>query len=149
MTVLDAQAIIAFLTDEPARDEVETLLRRRVPSPAICAATVTEVLDTLLRVKGVPPAQVAGSVAPLMAEVLEVVDVTEPIATIAGELRAAHDDRKRCPISLGDALVLATAIERDDALATSDPAMLSVAVKRGVSVVPLPDQWGNRPRPRR
>ena len=143
MIVLDAQALIAFLTDEPARREVDALLRSD-ERPALSAASLAEVVDALLRVKGVPLEVMQAALRPLLAEAIVVVPVDAAVGELAGELRSAHYDRKTCPISLGDALALATGLTHHGAVATSDPAMLQVAHALGLEQIALPDQWGNR-----
>ena len=52
MTVLDASAIIAALLDEPARDEVEELLRAGATAPRVSAVNLGEIVDQMVRVRG-------------------------------------------------------------------------------------------------
>lgn len=52
MTVLDAHAIVALLTAEPAAAEVETILRNRGARSVTSAANLAEVIDVLVRLKG-------------------------------------------------------------------------------------------------
>jgi PIN domain nuclease of toxin-antitoxin system len=49
--LLDAFALIALLRDEPAADEVETILRRG--EAAMSAVNLAEALDVLQRVDGI------------------------------------------------------------------------------------------------
>jgi hypothetical protein len=55
----------------------------------------------------------------------------------AAELRARHYHRSRCPISLADAVLLASA-DRGDTVATADPDVLAVAAAEGVETLALP-----------
>lgn len=142
MTVLDAQALIAFLTDEPAKPAVEALIRGDGRA-SISAVNLAEALDVLARVKGVPPDVIDRVVGPLIADAVPVMEATEAIAWVAGAARSMYYDRDLCPISLGDAFALATASVGGAPIATSDPAMLRVAKAMNLASVPLPDQWGN------
>lgn len=144
MSVLDAQALIAFLTDEPARLDVEALLRDRADPAAIGAVNLAECVDVLVRVKGVPAA-VATQALDLALESLEVVAVDAALARRAGELRARHYDRVRRPVSLADCLALASALMGGERLATSDPHLVAAARDEGCPVVALPYQDGRRP----
>ncbi len=120
MSVLDAQALIAFLTDEPARPDVEALLRDATDPACIGAVNLAECADILVRVKGVPW-DVAGRALDLALESLEVIAVDGALARRAGELRARHYDRARRPVSLSDCLALATALGSGQRLATGSP----------------------------
>ena len=144
MTILDAQALIAFLTDEPARPAVEALIRSD-GGTRISAVNLAEALDVLVRVKGVPADVIERVVRPLVGEAVPVVVATEAIAWAAAATRSAHYDRDRRPISLGDAFALATAAAQDAPIATPDRAMVWVARALNLTPVPLPDQWGNLP----
>jgi PIN domain nuclease of toxin-antitoxin system len=144
VTVLDAQALIAFLTDEPAKPAVEALIRGE-GGASICAVNLAETLDALARVKRVPADVIDRVVRPLIADAVPVIEATEAIAWVAGAARSAYYDRDLCPISLGDAFALAAASVEGAPIATSDPAMLRVATAMDVATVPLPDQWGNVP----
>lgn len=142
MTVLDAQAIVAFLVAEPAAPEVRDLLRA---APAISAMNWGEVVDNLMRVQGRTYDEVTQRLDLLLAGGLKVVVVDEPIGRAAGRLRAQHYHRIRRPISHADCVALATAQALAEALATSDPALAATALATGVPLVPLPDSTGVRP----
>lgn len=141
MTVLDAQAVIAFLTDEPARDPVEALLRDQAHPACIGAANLAECVDVLIRVKHVP-AEEAAAALDLALEAISVASVDMEIARRAGMIRGRRYHADRCPVSLADCLALATALARGEPLATSDPALAQAARAEGCRVVPLPDQHG-------
>jgi uncharacterized protein with PIN domain len=141
VTVLDAQAVIAFLTDEPARDQVEALMRDQAHPACIGAANLAECVDVLARVKHVP-AEEASAALDLVLEAVAVASVDAEIARRAGTIRGRHYHADRCPVSLADCLALATALARVEPLATSDPALALAAHAEGCRVVPLPDQRG-------
>lgn len=61
----------------------------------------------------------------------------------AAEIRAAHDHRSTCPLSLGDAILVASA-GAGDAIATADPHVLAVTSQRGVGTRALLDSHGRR-----
>lgn len=145
MTVLDASALIVALLGEPARDEVEAILRSKEDRPKVSAVNLAEVIDNLTRVAGRPLERVEESLDWLRAGGLEVVPVTEAIGRSAGELRAAHYHRVDNPLSLADCIALATSQSLSDALATSDGPLARTARRVGLGVVALPDSNGHRP----
>jgi PIN domain nuclease of toxin-antitoxin system len=143
--VLDAMAIIAALAREPARPEVEILLRDDEDRPRIAAVNLAEVIDVLVRVKSFPRRQVGQAVSWLQAGGLAVVATDERIAQVAGDLRARHYHRINCAVSICDCVALATAQTLGEGLATADPALASVARADGTPLIPLPDSRGRRP----
>jgi len=146
VTVLDAHAVIAFLTDEPARPRVEAILRTDGAAVGIGAANLAECIDVLVRLKRVPGDQAADALR-LVLQRVEVLPVDEAIGRLAGALRARHYERDRRPLSLADCLALATAKILERPLATADPPLLEVAVAEQVEVIALPDQWADEPQP--
>lgn len=144
MTVLDASAVIAAMLGEPARDEVEVILRSKDDRPKISAVNIAEVVDGLTRVAGRPLARVEEAIDWLLAGGLVTVPVTEAIGRSAGQLRAAHYHRVERPLSLADCVALATSQSVSDALATTDPALAATARQLGVQVIALPDSRGVR-----
>lgn len=145
LTVLDAQAVIAGLTDEPARSEVEALLRSVDDPPSISGVNLAEVVDVLVRTNGFSYVAIHGRLALLISARLEVVAVDETIGRQAGDLRARHYDRVNRAVSIADCVALATAISVAGRLATSDQALADMARAEGVKVVGLPDRSGRRP----
>jgi PIN domain nuclease of toxin-antitoxin system len=146
MSVLDAYALIAFLADEPpAAEAVEAQLRQVEDSPVISAVNLAEAIDRIMRVTGAPETVVATSVDLLLNERLSVVPADERIGRQAGVIRAQHYHRRRCPVSLADCVAIATSRARNQALATADHALASVARAVGVELVPLPDSRGRLP----
>jgi PIN domain nuclease of toxin-antitoxin system len=142
--VLDASPLVAALTDEPAMGEVEELLRRR-PPPSISATNLAEAIDQLVRVQGAGRDETRRQVNLLIAGGLEVEPVWLSTVRLAASLRADHYHRTRAPVSLSDCICLATAMRLTAALATTDPALASVARTAGVEVIALPNAHGQRP----
>jgi PIN domain nuclease of toxin-antitoxin system len=145
MTVLDAQAVVAALTGEPAAPEVEALLRDSVDRPSISAINLAEVLDVLVRHQGWSAGEVEEKLRWLTLGGLEVVSVDEAAGLSAGRLHARHHHRTRSALSLADCAALATALGLGQRLATSDPALLVAAGDEGCRVIALPDARGRRP----
>jgi predicted nucleic acid-binding protein len=142
LTLLDANALLLLLRGQPGEAEVTELLRRdNCATPAPC---LTEVVDKLIRRWGVSPDHVAERVGALLDESVTILGVSSATAWQAGELRAAHYDRKASPLSLADCTLLATATS-DDEVATSDRALAIAARKLGIDLIPLPDSSGRRP----
>lgn len=144
MTVLDASALIGALANEPARVDVEALLRRR-PPPSISALNLAEVVDWLIRVDGQDDDDVRDGIDWLIVGGLEVEPAWLFEARLAAHLRAKHYHRERRPVSIADCVCLATAMRLKEDLATTDPALAAVAREEGVTVVALPDSRGDRP----
>ncbi len=144
MIVLDAFAIIAAFKDEPARGEVEALLRATAP-PAVSAISVAEVIDVLARLDLASAEEVEERITWLEAGGLRILAVDPAIARLAGRLRALHYHRDRSALSLADCVTVATAVTFGGALATADPALAAVARAEGVELVGLPDTACMRP----
>lgn len=142
MTLLDANALISLLRDQPAAAEVSALLRRgNCATPASC---LSEVVDRLIRKHRADADAVSKSLGPLIEEAILLLPVNQHIAWRAGEIRSAHYDRNTRALSLADCILLATA-EADDEIATSDGVVALTAGELGIGVIPLPDSNGNRP----
>lgn len=140
--VLDAQPVIAFLTGEPSAAEVAMLLRQ----PArMSVANAAEVVDVLVRVRGIPADDAQAVVSGLLDSVVEPVDVSAEIALRAGVIRGEAYRRRQIDVSLADCIAIATA-GHGGCIATSDPALARVARAEGVRVEPLPNARGRRPR---
>ena len=139
LTVLDASAVIGFLRDEPARNQVEDLLRRR-PPPVISAVNLCEAIDVLVRVGGHTEEAVNDAIGLLIVGGLEVEPFWLPHGRLAASIRAAHYHRSRSPISLGDAACLATARSLKATVATTDAALARAAGALGLEVVMLKAQ---------
>ena len=87
MIALDAFALIAYLTDEPAAGEVEALLREPC---VVSSVNLAEALDVLGRVRGIPSQELRGLVDPLLADAISVETTTAAAAWQAASFRARH-----------------------------------------------------------
>lgn len=143
-TVLDASALIAALANEPARPQVEAILRADT-RPVISAVNLAETIEWLVRLGEQPPDRVRERVNWLIAGGLQVEAVWTPLARSAGALRARHYHRTDRPISLADCFCLATAISLRANLATTDAHLAGLGGEVGVEVILLPDSAGRRP----
>jgi predicted nucleic acid-binding protein len=139
VTLLDANALIAVIRGEPAMERVLAILREG--SAAMTAINVAEVFDSVARRAGISHARVAEVVEPLFEGPLTPIPVGMGLARRAGELRTAHYHRKRHPLSLADAVLLA-APGPDDKIATSDSDVLAVAAELGIETIQLPPSSG-------
>jgi len=133
--LLDAFALIALLAEEPAADEVETILRRG--QAAIPAINLAEALDVLQRVQGVSSERLHAITAPLLHSSVVLLPVDERLARRAASIRARRYHRTRAPISLADCVLLAAA-DALDTVATADAPLIAVAREEGVQVTELP-----------
>jgi predicted nucleic acid-binding protein len=140
--LLDANALISLLRDQPAATEVSELLREG--NCAVPAACLSEVVDRLVRKYRVDADVVSRWLSPLVEEVIRVLRVDQQIAWRAGELHAAHYDRTNAALSLADCLLLATA-DPDDEVATSDATVIRTAERLGIDTIPLLDSRGRLP----
>jgi PIN domain nuclease of toxin-antitoxin system len=141
LTLLDAYALVAFLADEPAAEEVETLIRGG--DTAVLVVNLAEALDVTQRVHGVSEAELRRALEPLLGDLVTVAIQRDDAAWGAAELRAKYYDRRSCPLSLADCLLLASA--DGNVVATADPALATVLRAEGRTVVALPDSSGARP----
>lgn len=139
MIVLDGYALVAYLRQEPASQDVALLLR----SPTVISAVnVAEVLDQLVRVSGRTADEVHADLALLTYAGLEVRSATLEQGVHAGRLRARHYHRQRMPVSLADCFAAATALLARLPLATADPDLAALVRNEGGDVHPLPDSAG-------
>jgi len=137
MILLDAYALIAFLVGGPATAEVRRLLREE--DVAVATANLAETLDVSQRVHGLPIERAAELLEPLFEGPLTTVALDRVLARRAAELRASHYHRSSRPISLADAVLLASAAP-GDGIATADPDILGAATAEGLEAVALPAQ---------
>lgn len=142
LILLDAYALIAFVAGGPAQGEVRGLLRQERCGAA--TANLIEVLDVAKRVRGVQIGRAREVIEPLLADVLTAIPLDLDRAWRAAGLRADHYDRRTCPVSLADCVLVASAAD-GDCVATSDRHVLEVSNREGVGTLPLPDERGRRP----
>ena len=137
MTLLDAYALIAFMIGGPATQQVRAILREG--DAAVATANLVEVLDVSERVFGIPIARAVDILEPLLEGPLAAVALDSNVARRAAEIRAKHYHRTSRPISLADAVLLASA-KPGDRIATADADVLAVAGAENVGAVVLPTQ---------
>jgi predicted nucleic acid-binding protein len=135
--LLDAYALMAFLAGGPAAPQVRALLREG--GSAVATANLAEALDVSERVFGVPIARAMEILEPLFEGSLTVVPLGLATAQQAAEIRVRHYHRSSRPITLADAVLIASA-GRADAIATADPDVLAVTLMEGRKTVPLAGQ---------
>ena len=137
MTLLDAYALIAFLVGGPAAPQVRRLLREG--DAAVATANLAEALDVSQRVYGLAIERAMAVLDPLFGRPLVTLPLDLEVARRAAEVRSAHYHRSSRPISLADAILLASA-GASDRIATADPDVLAVARAEGLSTLRLPGQ---------
>ena len=128
MIVLDAYAVLAYLRDERAAEEVGELLSGPTMLAAVNAA---EVVDQLVRVYGQDPDDVHADLVMLAHTGMELAAVSADTGVLAGRLRARHYHRERMAVSLADCVAAAAALSTECALATADPALASMIRAEG------------------
>lgn len=141
--LIDASALIALLGDEPAAAEVRAILERG--AAAMTTLNLAETIDRLHRRYGLGSERTRPVIEGLLDEALTLVPLGVSEAWRAGEIRAGHYHRTRCPLSLADAVLLATA-GMDRRIASSDLHLLRVAVAEAIPIKVLPDSQGRRAR---
>jgi PIN domain nuclease of toxin-antitoxin system len=140
--LLDAYALIAFLADEPAANEVGELIA--TGGTIIAAPNVAEAADRLGRIHGIAVQRTRAAVESLEQSTNLRVQATDRAhAWRAAELRVKHYHRTRRPLSLGDCLLLAMATE-ENRVATADPHVLTTAKEEQLGWVALADSLGRR-----
>ncbi len=137
MILLDAYALIAFLVGGPAAPHVRALLREG--DAAVATANLAEALDVSQRVFGVPISRAMEILEPLFEASLDPLPLDLTVARRAAEIRADHYHRSSRPISLADAVLIASA-RQGDRIATADPHVLAVAQAEDLESVVLPAQ---------
>ena len=133
MTILDAYAVIAFLRDEPAADQVRPLLD--AGRAELIGVGLAEVIDHLVRVVGADEDDVVLDLAQL--GLLGALAIDAATGSAAGRLRARRYHRTTCPISMADCVAAETARRHGRPLATADPALLDVCHAEGIAVTVL------------
>jgi predicted nucleic acid-binding protein len=137
VTFLDAYALIAFLAGGPPVLHVRAILR--AGDAAIATANLAETLDVSARLHGISVPRAMEVLDPLLEGPLACVPLDVVVARRAAEIRAKHYHRARRPISLADAVLLASA-RPGDSIATADRDVLAVAKAEQLGAVTLPPQ---------
>jgi predicted nucleic acid-binding protein len=133
--LLDAYALIAFLTGGPATQQVRAILREG--GAVVVTANLVEVLDVSQRVHRLPIQRTAEILESLLEGPLTAVPLDVAVARRAGEIRGAYYHRASRPISLADAVLIGSAGE-GDRIATADPDVLAVAHAERLETIALP-----------
>jgi predicted nucleic acid-binding protein len=139
-TLIDASALIALLGAEPAAGEVQEMLNR---GAAMTTLNLAEAIDRLKRRYDLEIERTRPVIEGLLEKSLMLLPLGPPQAWRAGEIRAAHYHRSRCPISLADAVLVASA-PAGARIASSDGPLLTVAASEGIATAALPDSQGHR-----
>jgi PIN domain nuclease of toxin-antitoxin system len=142
VTALDAYALVAFFADEPARRDVEAILRREC---VISSVNLAESLDVLERVYGVEEDELHARLDPLLASVINVDAPSATDAWAAARLRSKHYERSTRVLSVADCFLLAMGARLGVAVATADPAVAATAREESIELLPLPGREGDRP----
>lgn len=140
MILLDAYAVVSFMRDEPAADEVASLMRS--DDVSLTAVGLGEVVDHLIRLAGVDEDDVFLDLAELRLN--DALPIDAQAAGLAGRLRARYYHRTRCAVSMADCLAAAAAHERAVPLATSDPHLLDLCHAESIDTIVLPSTNGSR-----
>jgi predicted nucleic acid-binding protein len=140
--LLDAQGLVALLANEPAADEVDSILTSS--GAGITPINLAEAIDISERVMGIDIAVVRPAITQLRSSVLHVLPSSEDDAWRAGRLRARSYHRTHAAISIADAFLVAAA-RPGDSVASGDAGVIAVARSEGLDVIPLPDSTGRMP----
>jgi predicted nucleic acid-binding protein len=105
----------------------------------VTTANLAEAYEVSERRYGVAIARSADTLEPLFDQALRTVPLDRVIARRAAGMRAKHYHRAERPISLADAILIASA-SADDAIATADPDVLAIAVLEGIPTIELPGE---------
>lgn len=139
-TLIDASALIALLGAEPAAGEVQEMLNQ---GAVMTTLNLAEAIDRLKRRYGLEIERTRPVIEGLLMRSLMLLPLGPAQAWRAGEIRAAHYHRSRRPISLADAVLVASA-PAGGRIASSDGLLLTVAASEGIATAALPDSKGHR-----
>jgi PIN domain nuclease of toxin-antitoxin system len=131
-TLLDAYALVAFLEDEAAADDVERLLHGR--DAAIPAVNLAEAGQRVLRHGRVDASELQQLIGSMP---VAIIPYSEAHAWRTARLRAQYYERGRSEVSLADCCLVAVATAADR-VATADPAVLRMAASEGIPTIALP-----------
>ena len=134
MTLLDAYAVVAFLTGGPAAPQVRAILREG--NAALATANLCEALYVSERRVGIPVHRAIEALDPLLGTTITLLGLDLDISHRAAEIRVIHYNRQTRPISLADAILIASAA-REHAIATADPDVIAVADEEHLDTVRL------------
>jgi PIN domain nuclease of toxin-antitoxin system len=138
VTVLDASCLVALLRGESGQSDVVAALTTECQMSVLNRA---EVIDRMSR-QGARPDDVAADLDILS---IEFVPLTIDLADAAAQLRSRYYHRTERPLSMADCVALATAVDVDEALATSDAHLATIAAEIGCRVVAVANSNGIKP----
>lgn len=144
MIFLDAYALVALASGEPAADDVEAILRRPGADPAVLSINLAEAADVLARTYGLPVTASRMALSPILGDPVRIIDGDAELAWRAASIRSEYYAKRAREVSLADCFLIGAARE-NDAIATSDPALAAVARAEGVRVEGLADRRGRKP----
>lgn len=136
MILLDAYALVAFLAGNATGEHVRALLRE---GAGVTTANLAEAYEVSERRFGVAIARSDEFLEPLFDQALRTIPIDRVMARRAAEMRSKHYHRAKRPISLADAILIASAAA-DDAIATADPDVLAIAALEGITTIELPGE---------
>ena len=110
---------------------------------AMTTLNLAEAIDRLKRRYDLEVERTRPVIEGLLAKSLMLLPLGPEQAWRAGEIRAYHYHRSRCPISLADAVLVASA-PAGGRIATSDGHLLTVATSEGIATAALLDSKGRR-----
>ena len=144
MTLLDAYAVVAFLIDEPASEEVEAILD--AGGARVVVVNLAEAVDVTQRVHDLARDDVRAAVEPLLlSNVLASAISEEAHGWLAASIRTTYYDKQTAAVSTADCFLLAHAAADGGPIATADPSVASIARDMNIDVTALPDSAGARP----
>ena len=114
--VFDTHALLAFILDEPGAAAVQGMLSAARDGECrvlVSAMSIGEVCYIIERRKGIEA--VEASLALIQALPIGIVEVDRSVILSAARIKARH------PISLGDAFVVALAVDQGATVVTGDP----------------------------
>jgi predicted nucleic acid-binding protein len=126
LVVLDSWALLAYLKDEPAAEQVEAAWLS--DGAAICSINLGEVLYIRMRHDGDNSAL---ATIDTVRKRLEIIEPDWPLVAAAAAIKA------RGGLAYADAFCVATAVRLDAPLLTGDPEIVAVAAEHSSEVVDL------------
>jgi predicted nucleic acid-binding protein len=119
--LLDSFAVLAYLNNEPGRQQVEAILeqaQKRQCRIYMCMINLGEVLYSVERRRGFIAAQ--KTLMLLQSLPIKILEVTNELVLEAAHIKASH------PLSYADAFAVAIAIKQKAIVLTGDPEFESV-----------------------
>lgn len=136
-SVLDASAVLAILLGEPGAQAAT----EAAATGTITSINLAEVRDRMVRVSR-DRGRVVRALDALVDRGLQVTGCHREMAEQAADLRSEHYDGRQLPISLADCCAIAAAAKAEATLVSSDRDQLRVALRVGVTVLPIADSTG-------